>query len=198
MRSASCQTSLDVGVVAAGDRSPDIGLMALAGGPGDERPLGEDRPEHRDVVVLVAAREHVVVQDHVARMHIVAEKGDDLLAHRLEREGEHRDVLGLLQHVARLVIEPGDEVAGLVEDRRPGGAQERKPHLLGDRFETALDDRGKDRVDRGAHAPVSVRIRDPNSSTSIAKPGGTSAVVRAVSTIIGPAPRNPAGRASPS
>src|SRR6185369_14167311 len=44
------------GVVAARLRPADVGLMALAGGPGRELAAAKDRAEHRHVVVLVAAR----------------------------------------------------------------------------------------------------------------------------------------------
>ena len=185
-------------VVAAGDRAADIGLMALAGGPADRLAVEENRAEYRDIVVLVAAGEDVVVQENVARVHVVSEKIDDCLAHRLEGEGEHRDIFGLLQHVAGLVVEPGDEIARLVEYRRARGPEKSEPHLLGDRFEPALDHRSEDGIDLDAHAPRSVRIRVPKSSTAMSNPAGTKAAVSGVSTIAGPLPRNPAGSVIPS
>ena len=136
-------------VVAARDRAADVGLVALARGPGHQRAAVEDRLEHRDVVVLVAAAEHVVVQDDVARVDVLAEEPHHVLAGRLERESEHRDVLGLLEHAPFRVVEAGDEIARLVEDGRARGAKQRETHLAGDRFQPALEYRQQDGIGLG-------------------------------------------------
>ena len=181
-----------VGVVAARLRASDIGLMPLAGRPADERSVVKDRPEHGDVVVLVAPAEHVVVQNHVARMDFVSEERNDLLADRFQGEREHRDVFGLLQHVAVRVVQPRHEVASLVQDRRPRGAQERQPHLFGDRFEAARNHGCENRIDQGpALRDSSVSTAVPKRSTNSAKSSGTRMVVAAVSTTAGPVRRLP-------
>ena len=145
---------LGVGIVAARHGAADIGLMALHRGPGDQRAVVEDRLIDGDVVVLVAEREHVVVEDHVAVVNVVAEIAHQVLAHRAEREGEDRQVLGLLQHVAVGVVEPGDEILGLAQDRRARGLDHGRAHLVGDRAEGAGQYRHQDRIDGflvGAH-----------------------------------------------
>ena len=134
-------------VVAARLRPADVRLVALRRRPRHEPPGVEDRAEHGDVVVLVSAGEDVVVEEDVTRTHVVAEGRDDRAARRLEREGEDRDVLGLLEDPPARVVEPGDEVARLVEDRRARRPEEREPHLLGDRPKPALQHRREDGID---------------------------------------------------
>ena len=112
---------LGIGIVAARHGAADIGLMALHRRPRHQRAVVEDRLIDGDVVVLVAEAEHVVVEDHVAVVNVVAEIAHQVLAHRAEREGEDRQVLGLLQHIAVGVVEPGDEILGLAQDRRARG-----------------------------------------------------------------------------
>ncbi len=190
-------------VVAASHGAADIRLVTLGRCPGHQRFAMEYGPEGSHIVVLVAAGEDIVVQDHVARINLVAKKPDDLLARRLQGEGKHRDIFGLLEHVAIGVVEAGDEVARLVEDRRARGAQQGQAHFLGDRLEPPLHDRNQDRVDRHGHAPASlvptsVKRQLPSLSTLNPKPGGTKIVVSAVSTTAGPAKRLPWVSASPS
>ncbi|MBV6412139.1 MAG: hypothetical protein GAKPKEKM_03060 [Rhodocyclaceae bacterium] len=124
-----------VRVVAAAHVAADVGLVALDGGPRDQPAGMEDRLVDGDVVVLVAQAEDVVVEDDVARVQVVAEVVLDVLAHRRQREGEDGQVLGLLEHVAVAVVEAGDVVLGLAQDRRAGGLLHRDAHLVGDGLE---------------------------------------------------------------
>ncbi len=195
-----------VRVVAAGDGAADVGLVSLDGGPRDEPALEEHRLEHRDVVVLVAEAEHVVVEDHVARVDLVAVVRLDVLAHRGEREGEDRQVLGLLQHPAVGVVEPGDEILRLAQNRRARRLLHRDAHLVGDRLEGPGVDGQQNRVDlhvvtsceRAARTaavrssrPFRKSTNEPNVSTIASHdPVRTIAVVTS-STIAGPAMRWP-------
>src|SRR5206468_12930456 len=113
----------------------------------DEPAVDEDRAEDRHVVVLVAAGEDVVVQEHVAGVDVALEGGDDRATRGLEREGEDRDVFALRPDLAARAVEPGDEVARLAQDRRARRAQQRESHLLGDRLQPALEDGGEDGID---------------------------------------------------
>ena len=148
-----------VRVVAAGHRAADVRLVPLDGGPRGEPPLAEHRLEHRDVVVLVAEGEHVVVEEHVARGDVVAEFRPDVLAHRREREREDRQVLGLLEHPPVRVVETGDEVLRLAQDRRARRLLHRDAHLVGDRLERPRVHRQQDRVDLHGHGVSSGRHR---------------------------------------
>ena len=58
--------------------------------------------ETRKPVAFENARRSNFWKDKLA--HIDPEKLDDPLAHRLEGEGEHRDVFGLFKHVPVLVV----------------------------------------------------------------------------------------------
>jgi hypothetical protein len=164
-----------VRVVAAGDVAADVGLVALDCGPRDQFAVEEHRLEHRHVVVLVAQAEDVVVEDHVARMQVVAEVLLDVLADRRQREGEDRQVLGLLEHVAIAVVEAGHVVLGLAQDRRTGGLLHRDAHLVGDRAERARVDRQQDGVDfhgvGGAHVGVSVEVQAATGAGSATAAG---------------------------
>ncbi len=71
-----------VRVVAAGDRAADVGLVSLGRRPGDQLVFEEDRLEDGDVVVLVAQREDVVVEDDVAGVDVAVEIVGDVLADR--------------------------------------------------------------------------------------------------------------------
>ena len=147
-----------VRVVAAGDRAADVGLVPLDRGPGDEPALEEHRLVHRDVVVLVAEAEHVVVEDDVAGVDLVAEIALDVLAHRRQRERQDRQVLGLLQHAAFGVVEAGDEILGFAQDRRARRLLHRDAHLVGDRLERARVHRQQDRIDLHATASLIPRV----------------------------------------
>jgi len=140
-----------VRVVSPRDRPPDVGLVSLGGGPGDELVLEEDRFVDGDVVVLVSHAEDVVVEDDVSGMDVVTVVVEDVLAYRPEREGEDGEVLRLLQHVPLAVVEPGDEVLGLAENGRPRGLLEADAHLVGDGLERPRQHREQNRVDL-AHA----------------------------------------------
>jgi hypothetical protein len=136
-----------VRVVAAGNGAADVGLVALHRGPARELALEEHRLEHRDVVVLVAQREHVVVEEHVAFVDVAVEQLADVLAHRCQREGQDRQVLGLLQHAAVLVVQARDVVLGFAQDRRARRLLHRDAHLVGDRLEGARVHRQQDGID---------------------------------------------------
>ena len=98
-----------VRIVAAGHRAADVGLVALDRGPGDQLVLEEHRLVYRDVVVLVPEGKHVVVEDDVAGMNIVAEVVADVLAHGRQRERQDRKILRLLEHPAFSVVQARDD-----------------------------------------------------------------------------------------
>jgi hypothetical protein len=112
--------------------------MALAGGPGHQLSIPEDGLERGHVVVLVAQAEHVVVENHIAVVQIVAVIFQQILTHRPQAEGQDGKVLALLQHLALGVVQAGDKILGLAENRRAGGAGQGDGHLLGDGLETPL------------------------------------------------------------
>ncbi len=124
--------------------------MALDGRPGHQLALPEDGLIGGHVVVLIAHGEDVVVEDDVALVDVVAEVLDDVLADRLQGEGQDGQILLLLEHVAGGVVEPGHEVTRLAEDGRPGGARHRDGHLLRDALQALLEDRDQDAVDGDA------------------------------------------------
>ena len=148
-----------VRIVAAGHRAADVGLVALDRGPGDQLALEEHRLVDRDVVVLVAEREHVVVEDDVAGMNIIAVVVADVFAHGRERERQDRQILRLLEHPAFGVVQAGDEVLRLAQDRRGRGLLHRDRHFVGDRAKCARIDGQQDRIDFHARASASTRAR---------------------------------------
>ena len=155
--------------------------------------------ENGDVVVLVAAAEHIVVKNDVARMDVVAEESQDVFAGRLQREGEHGDVFCLLEHPAPGVVEAGNEVARLVQDRRASRAQQRQPHFLGDGLQPPLQHGQLDGVWLHARrAPMAFSTQLPSTSYSAAYPAGTRMLVFTLSIIAGPASRLPWANRSPS
>ena len=135
-------------VVAAAHGAADVGHVPLGGGPADQRPGHEDGLEGGHVVVLVAQGEDVVVEEDVPRVDLAAEALGDVLAHRRQREGQDGQVLGLLEHAPAGVVQAGDEVARLAQDRRARGLLHADRHLVGDRLERAAQDGDVDRVDR--------------------------------------------------
>ncbi len=135
------------GVVGAGHRAADIGLVAVDGREADQPLAEKDRPDDLDIGRLVAAGERVVVDDHIARIQAALEVGDDVLDALRNGECEDRDVRRLFHHVAVRVVKAGDEIARLGQDGRPGGAQHDQPHFLGDRLQPPLDDGDQYRID---------------------------------------------------
>ena len=137
-------------VVTALHRTADVRLVPLGGRPADKLRLVEDRLEDRHVVELVAQRKDVVVNDDVAFMKIFAEVLPDVLADRSEGERQDRQVFGLLQHPALRVVQAGDEVLRLAEDRRAGSPLQRDRHLVRYRLEGPREDARQDGVDHDA------------------------------------------------
>ena len=191
-----------LGVVATGHGAADIGLVTLAGGPGDQRLAIEDRLEDGDIVILVATAEHIVVQDDVAGVDVVTEKAHHVFAGRLQREGQHRYVLGLFQHPAFGIVQTGDKIARLIENRRARRAQQRQAHLLGDRLQTPLQHRDLDRIALHGCALFTpgrrLSTQLPSASICAAQPGGTRMLVLALSISAGPLNWWPCSKRSPS
>ena len=193
-----------VRVVAAGDVAADVGLMPLDRRPGDQFAIQKDRLEGRHIVVLIAQAEHVVVKDHIARIELIAKKLLDVLAHRCQRERKNRQILGLLQHIAIGVIEAGDVVLGLAQNRRARGLRHRDAHLVGDRLEGAGIDRQQNGIDL-AHTPSSsfmhdatrssrpflYRAKEPSASTTQSNEALTKMAVVSCSISAGPCTRLP-------
>jgi len=86
--------------------------MSFARRPRYELPLEKDRLVHRHIVVLITHRKNVIVKNHIAFMDVIPKIIDDVFANRPERKGKYRQVLRLLEHVARTIVKPGYEILG--------------------------------------------------------------------------------------
>ena len=98
----------------------------------DERFSMENRLINRNVVILVAHREDVVVEYHVTGIDFVSVEIDNVFADRPEREREYGQILFLFEHLAPGVVEAGDEVLRLAQDGRARGHCDCNGHLLDD------------------------------------------------------------------
>ena len=98
----------------------------------------KNRFEGCDISVLITSGKDVVVNNHVTGVNIVAKIFDNLLAHRLQRKGQHWNVLRLLQHPTFGIVNTSYKVSGLIENWGSGGSQQGISHLLGDRFKATL------------------------------------------------------------
>ena len=117
--------------------------MTLHGRPGKNLSIVKNGFESGHIGILVSTAKNIVMQDHIPLMNIISEVFNDLLAYRLKRKSQHRNVLSLLQHPAFGIVNAGHKVPGLVEDGGPCCPQQGIAHLLGDRLKAALENRGK-------------------------------------------------------
>ena len=201
---------LGVGIVAAAHIAADIGLMTFHRHPANQRLTVKYRLIDRHVIVLVAERKDVVVEYDIAGMDIVAEEVLDVFAHRRQREGEDRQVFGLLQHVAVGVVEPGDEILRFAQDRRTRRHLDRQAHLVGDRLEQPRVNRSQNGIDGGhlpspslsdvtrPSRPLAYRMKEPSGSTTQSKSRLTKIAVVVASIIAGPVIRLPGVSKAPS
>jgi len=132
--------------------------VPLYRGPGKKLSLVKNGFEGSHIGILVASGKDIIVQDHIPRVNIITEVFDNFPAYRLQREGQHRDVLRLLQHSALGIVNTGNKVPGLVEDGRPGGSQQRITHLLGDGLKAALEYGGENSIFIGFFFHFSISI----------------------------------------
>src|SRR5215216_3055668 len=94
------------------------------------------------------------------------------------------------------VVDPGPEVVGVPDHRRPGRPPDRRLDLPLDRRQRPLDDLQGDRVDAVHDASWRVTTRLPNRSTSARNPGSSGTVAPYSSTTAGPATTSPGDRSS--
>jgi hypothetical protein len=147
-------------------------------------PLGCAGREHRDgdaqvgqVPDAALGQVDVVVEEHVARPHRVER---EVAGHRVDQRG-----VGPAGQLAQVtVVDPGPEVVGVADHRRPRGAPDRGLDLHLDRRQRALHDLEHHRVDV-AH-PCLRTSRLPNRSTAARKPGCTGTVEPNSSMTAGP------------
>ena len=126
--------------VAAGRGRADIGPVRAQAGVAEQAPVVEGRAHHVDIGEVAAAEVGVVVDEHVAVVHVGAEGGDHG-AHRIGHGAQMDRQIGPLRHHRSLGVEhAAGVVAGRFQDRRVGGLGEDDAHLLGDLGEAVLDD----------------------------------------------------------
>ena len=134
----------------------------------------------------------VVVEVHVPRGHRGQREVPDHRVHqrRVRPPGQ----------LAQLgVVDPGPEVVGVPDHRRPGRPPDRRLHLPLDRGQRPLHDLQGDRVDAVAPRswrPLRVTTRLPKRSTRARNPGWSGTVAPYSSTTAGPSTRSPGDRSS--
>ena len=125
-------------VVATRHAAADVCLVSLACRPGNQLFVDKDRLEDRYIVVLVALRENIVVQENVARIDLITEVGENSFTNWLQGKGQHWYVFCLFQHLAAGVVQAGDEIPSFVQNRRTGRTQQHQPHFFSDGFQSSL------------------------------------------------------------
>ena len=135
------------GVVSAGYRPANIGLVALDRGKSDQALVDENRTGNGDICRLVAASVGIVVNDDVARIEPSGEILDHVLDTGRHGEGQDGDIGSLFHHLALRVVKTSDEVPRFGKDGRTRGAQHHQAHFLGDRLQASLDYGDQNRID---------------------------------------------------
>ena len=82
-------------IVATRHATADVCLVPLACRPGNQLFVDKDRLEDRYIVVLIALRENIVVQENVAWIDLITEAGENSFTNWLQGKGQHRYVLCL-------------------------------------------------------------------------------------------------------
>ena len=135
------------GVVGAVGRAADIAVMRPVDRPEYQLIAVENRHEGGDIRQMAAAEIRIVEQEHVARMHVVAEELDDRFGRPGQRPDMDGDMFGLRHQDTVGAADRGREVAARIQDLRIGGPQHGLAHLLDDGAEPVLNDGDGDRVD---------------------------------------------------
>ncbi len=87
------------------------------------------------------------MEDNVPGIDLIPEVVHDIFAYGAKGEGEDGKVFRLFQHLPPSVVKTGNEILRLAEDGGAGGHSEGDAHLLGDRFEPALQDGNENLID---------------------------------------------------
>ena len=79
-------------VEGAGNTAADIGPMPVGLRKGDRLAVREDRPDETDIGEMRAARIGIVDGEDIARMHVIAEEADHVLAGPMQGADMDRDI----------------------------------------------------------------------------------------------------------